>query len=285
MNNDFGYRYGTPGDGSTGGGFQEDSSPNPVNGNKQRKNYGEQTLIPCTIRMVQSAMPHQTPGGGGSGTVLPDGRELHQVKIVGAVTDVDHHSTNTTWKIEDGTGNILVKMFTAEEVPVITDMHQQCIESVYVRVIGQLKMYNNSLTFTAFHISRLKTGNELTHHMLECIYSSEHYRIGSGGTAASMVKSENPIYTPNIAPQRGPSLHNSYTNPNAKYTDAVMNSIYEFVKEKGGKTGIREDVIRDYLKGAGIANFTYQQLLAVTTPMAVDGTIYTTMDDDTYAAI
>jgi replication factor A2 len=112
-----------------GGGFREDVSSTMNEKSRPRKNYGEQTLIPCTIRMIKSVNSYQTPGGGSGGFVLPDGRELHQIKLVAAVVEVDYNSTNTNWKVEDGTGSINVKMFNNEEIPAVMEMHQQVRES------------------------------------------------------------------------------------------------------------------------------------------------------------
>jgi replication factor A2 len=119
--------------GGGGGGFDGGSSMNEKS--RPRKNYGEQTLIPCTIRMVKSANTYQTPGGGSGGHMLPDGRELHQIKIVAAVVEVDYNSTNNSWKVEDGTGSINVKMFNNEEIPAVMEMHQQVREGQNVKNI------------------------------------------------------------------------------------------------------------------------------------------------------
>lgn len=109
----------------SGGGFREDGSSTMNEKSRPRKSYGEQTLIPCTIRMIKSVNSCQTPGGGSGGFMLPDGRELHQIKLVAAVVEVDYNSTNTSWKVEDGTGSINVKMFNNEEIPAVMEMHQQ----------------------------------------------------------------------------------------------------------------------------------------------------------------
>jgi RecJ-like exonuclease len=45
------------------------------------------------------------------GALQVDGVELHQVRLMGAIVEVTEHSTNTIFRIEDGTGRIDVKVF------------------------------------------------------------------------------------------------------------------------------------------------------------------------------
>mmetsp|Transcript_7611 Transcript_7611/g.20788 ORF Transcript_7611/g.20788 Transcript_7611/m.20788 type:complete len:186 (+) Transcript_7611:599-1156(+) len=45
-----------------------------------------------------------------------------------------------------------------------------CREGVYVRVIGQLRSFNNSKNLTAFNVRPLLDPNELTFHMLETLH-------------------------------------------------------------------------------------------------------------------
>ena len=72
--------------------------------------------------------------------MLSDGRELHQVKIVAAVRDVDYSSTTTSWTIEDGTGLLAVKVFNTDEVPAVSEMHQQVCYSSCDKVFVTRRM-------------------------------------------------------------------------------------------------------------------------------------------------
>ena len=136
------------------GGFREDAGNTMNEKSRPRKNYGEQTLIPCTIRMIKSVNSYQTPGGGSGGFVLPDGREIHQIKLVAAVVEVDYNSTNTSWKVEDGTGSINVKMFNNEEIPAVMEMHQQ-VRDIRAK---EIRLVYHTLSLTSrFSFSPLNT--------------------------------------------------------------------------------------------------------------------------------
>jgi replication factor A2 len=166
------------GGGNYGGGFDNSSGGFNSGGGggggtpKARKAYDEQTIIPVTARMIIQAQ------SGENGLTLQDGRELHHVKFIGAVRSHEDASTNATFSIEDGTGLVDVKQWVdANDCPAIIEMRQECMqENVYVKVIGSLKDYDGKKTLVAHTVRRLSTSNELTHHMLEVVYSSEKYQ-------------------------------------------------------------------------------------------------------------
>mmetsp|Transcript_36630 Transcript_36630/g.41206 ORF Transcript_36630/g.41206 Transcript_36630/m.41206 type:complete len:289 (-) Transcript_36630:1187-2053(-) len=154
-----------------GGGGTQDSGDK-----KSRRSYDEQTLIPVTILM---AMKCQSDTSGGDGTlVLEDGRPLHMVKIIGAVRGVDCQSTNVQYTIEDGTGCMDVKQWIDDNEPAgLMEMKKETTqEGIYVKVIGTIKEYGGSKMLVASSVRRLLSGNELTHHLLEVMYSAEKFK-------------------------------------------------------------------------------------------------------------
>lgn len=154
-----------------GGGGTQDSAEK-----KSRRSYDDQTLIPVTISM---AMKTQSDVSGGDGTmVLEDGRSLHMVKIIGAVRSVDTQSTNIFYVLEDGTGVCDVKQWVDDNEPAaVTEMTKgAAIENVYVKVIGMIKEYEGKKQIVANSVHRLLSGNELTHHLLEVMYSAEKFK-------------------------------------------------------------------------------------------------------------
>lgn len=139
---------------------------------RARKNYDEQTLIPVTARMILQAQPN-----GEGNLALPDGRELHHVKFIGAVRNCEEASTNATYSIEDGTGLVDVKQWSDDnDCTAVTEMRRACMQdNVYVKVIGQVKDYDGKKTLVAHTVRRLGTQNEFTYHMLEVVYTAEQY--------------------------------------------------------------------------------------------------------------
>jgi replication factor A2 len=156
-----------------GGGGSQDSAEKKGN----RRSYDEQTLIPVTIQMAQKA--RSDPSAGDGSVVLEDGRHLHTVKIVGAVREIEGGSTNLTYIIEDGTGSFNVKQWLDDdnESSVALEMRKETAqENIYIKAIGQIKDYEGRKQLVANSVRRLSTGNELTHHLLEVIYSAEKFK-------------------------------------------------------------------------------------------------------------
>jgi len=166
------YQGGFGGGGYTGGSSQDP----PSSSGKTRRAYDEQTVIPVTIRMINRSRP-DSAGGDGSLT-LEDGRRAAMVKLVAAARSVEDHSTNIVYNMEDGTGLIDVKQWHDDnECTALQEIRQETSrEHVYVKVIGQIKDYEGNKILIASSVRPLSTGNELTHHMLDVVYSSERYK-------------------------------------------------------------------------------------------------------------
>lgn len=157
-----------------GGQFSQndDTASSPQRGG--RKAIDEQTVTPVTIRMILNATM-DTSGVDGGGVMLRDGRSVHLVKFIGAVRGVEDLSTNVVFSMEDGTGLTDVKQWhDPSDCAGIAEMRMQASQdSVYVRVIGQLKAYEGKITVVGMSVRRVSTCNELTHHFLETAHSSE----------------------------------------------------------------------------------------------------------------
>lgn len=92
--------------GGGGGGFQDDGLGGSQGGGKGGKRNDNQSLLPCTIYQIQTAT--QLPG---EESWRVNGREASQVTVVGMVTSVDAKSTAITYRVDDGTGFIDVKVW------------------------------------------------------------------------------------------------------------------------------------------------------------------------------
>ena len=72
----------------------------------QGKQLNKQGLSPCTIKQLKNA-----PASGGDNGFAVDGKDLHQVTIVGLITHADEQNTNLQYTVDDGTDSINVKMW------------------------------------------------------------------------------------------------------------------------------------------------------------------------------
>jgi len=262
---------------SGGGGFGGASQPSP---GRQRRDYGEQTLVPVTIRMIQSAAKNAEDN-----MALQDGRELHQVKIIGAVRSSEDSSTRVQYMVEDGTGLIEVQKWVDDnESPATAEFRQQSMQDhVYVRVIGQVKEYDNQKSIVAYSIRPVSTGNELTYHMLEVVHSAEKYKKGQSivSTGASYMSHT----TSGVGFNSGPT------------TKPMSGAMTPAVGGGGGNMGSVQNLVLDYIRNNGdqseegcsihqcissITQFNEQEIRKAVGVLAAEGEIYSTINEDTY---
>ncbi|KAG7353801.1 replication factor A [Nitzschia inconspicua] len=154
-----------------GGGGTQDSTE------KKRRSYDEQTLIPVTLGMLSKARTDLSNGDGS--LVLEDGRPLHSVKFIAAVRSVEDSSTTIVYQVEDGTGLMDVKQWLDDnnDSSTVMEMRKQTMkDNIYIKVIGQVKEFENNKMVIANTVRPLSTGNELTHHFLEVLYTSEKFK-------------------------------------------------------------------------------------------------------------
>jgi hypothetical protein len=75
------------------------------------------------------------------------------------------------YTIEDGTGKVDVrKWINRDEDAVFVQKRSALREGVYVRVIGELRAFQDQKSVTSNHIRPLDDFNEITYHILETIY-------------------------------------------------------------------------------------------------------------------
>lgn len=188
-----GSSYGGGGGGNKG--FGGGGGGNSQGQQRARKSYDDQTLIPVTARMVLASQPSSNTEGN---LQLQDGRELHMVKLIGAIRSYEDFSTNVLYSIEDGTGLIDVKQWLDEnECSVATEIRQATLKDhIYVRVIGQVKDYDGNKQIIASSVRALTSSNELTHHMLEVVYSGERAKVRDAIVSPHMMMSTSTMTTP-----------------------------------------------------------------------------------------
>ena len=200
------------------------SSQGGGNRGGNRKSYEEQTLIPVTAKMLLSTIPN----GEGS-LALADGRELHQVSIVGAVRTAADNSTNVTYELEDGTGLIEIKQWnTDNDCRALAEMRSRCTqEHVYIKCMGQIKDYDGKKTLVADHVRIVNSIDEVTHHFLEVVYSGETFKRAGSLMGASTVTTR---FSGSSAPQAFGG------NGAGGSGDALKDQVLNYIKEYGGES-------------------------------------------------
>ncbi|TKA33687.1 hypothetical protein B0A50_00523 [Salinomyces thailandicus] len=167
--------YGAQG-GASGGGFLPGSqTDSPSTG---KRSYGKDTLRPVTIKqLVDAHHPHPD-----AEFFMIDDSECTQVTFVGQVRGISTQTTNITYKLDDGTGIMEVKVWIdAEAFADPADPSNQKakpVEQGYARVWGRLKAFNNKRHVGANIIRPIQDHNEIQYHLLEATAVHLHFTRG-----------------------------------------------------------------------------------------------------------
>ncbi|PYI11806.1 replication protein A, subunit RPA32 [Aspergillus sclerotiicarbonarius CBS 121057] len=137
-----------------------------------KTDYTNATLRPITIKQALDAMqpypeaPYQI-----------DSAEVASVTFIGQVRNISSQSTNVTYKLDDGTGEIEAKQWidsmTADSMDTddpnnSTSNNKNQVElNGYARVFGKLKSFGNKRFVGAHCVRPVKDINELHCHLLE----------------------------------------------------------------------------------------------------------------------
>ncbi|KAL7534724.1 hypothetical protein ACHAWF_004933 [Thalassiosira exigua] len=270
------------------GGFDSGGTPSrgggSSDGSKPRRNYDEQTLIPVTIKMVLSALGD--PSGGGDLSLL-DGRPLHMVKLVVAVRSHEERSTNVFLDVEDGTGFVQVKCWVndGDECSAQSKLRQAAMQDhTYIRVIGQVKDFDGQRQIVANDVRPIKSGNELTHHLLEVAYSHERglkmKKETAGGVGmqygvGSMNSGTAPPHTAGVG-AGGQGYGGGMGGGNGP-SDLVLRSIKEFGEAED--SGVHLDQIIQRATAEGLSEAQVRNAIS---HLSNEGHIYSTIDDSHY---
>lgn len=267
---------------SYGGGNDQNRTSMASGDSGTRKSYDEQTLIPVTIRMLLSSLPSISSDGA---LALTDGRDIQQIKFIGAVRAVEEQSTNVSFQIEDGTGLIDVKQWlNNEDCAAVAQMRMDASrENGYVRIIGQVKDYDGKKSVVAHSVRALSTSNELTHHMLEVVYSFEKFRRGG---AAKPPQSSTPGATPYGGNVMGQQQQFNASNNVGQSVVAppgatgAFEPVRQYIKREGANSDMGADitVLKQYFRN----QFSDHDITVAIDALSSEGHIYSTIDDTKY---
>lgn len=263
------------GGGGGGGGYTNNYGGGGSQGSNEKRNvrsYDEQTLIPVSISMAYKAHPDSSGGGDGSALVLEDGRPLHTVKVVGAVRNVEDQSTNVLYTIEDGTGVMDVKQWLDDnDSSMVLDMRKETTkEGIYIKVIGQIKDYEGKKLLVANSVRPLSGGNELTHHLLEVIYSGEKFKRADSIVAPPM----NGATT--LGGNKAMGFNSSMPQGGGAGDDSIKDRVYAIMRDNdnGSEEGISIEQTIQFLP-----DIPQAEIRKVVSVLSEEGQIYSTVSE------
>ncbi|KAL3427252.1 putative replication factor-a protein [Phlyctema vagabunda] len=254
-----GFVAGGGGFGGSQGGSQESPST---------KTYGKDTLRPVTIKqIIDATQPHPEADW------KIDGSEVTQLTFVGQIQTLSTQATNTTFKLDDGTGLIEVKQWIDSDAdpektrPVPT-------EGQYVHVWGRLKAFNNKRHVGAHVIRAITDYNEVSMHLLEATAVHLYF---TRGPIDSAVKSEGSMFVDSNAGTGGAAAAGGRPLPamtkNAKRVYDLLLSAPQ------NNEGLHVHNI------AAKLNMPSSEVFKAGDELLGYGTIYTTVDDETWALL
>ncbi|KKZ66845.1 hypothetical protein EMCG_07450 [[Emmonsia] crescens] len=135
--------------------------------------YAKNSLRPVTIKQTLEATQAH-----GDADFKIDGTEVSQVTFVGQVRAISHLTTFVTYKLDDGTGEIEVKLWLEKNAvnPTGDDMdtgdaprpsESEIQVNGYAKVWGKLNNFNNRRNFVAHVIRPITSMDEYHCHFLE----------------------------------------------------------------------------------------------------------------------
>ncbi|CAF1594709.1 unnamed protein product, partial [Didymodactylos carnosus] len=157
--------------GYTGGGFTRDGAgASPAGtGNVQRSNI--KGVLSCTIATILESKYNNEQN-----CYVYKHLKFNNVCILGIIRSSQSSSAHTTYTLDDHTGGLIdVKAWADDSAEVY-------VESTYVKVYGCIKQLAGKLMISAFRINRLKSVNELTSHLVECVHASIYHQKQQGGS-------------------------------------------------------------------------------------------------------
>ncbi|PHH72087.1 hypothetical protein CDD80_4773 [Ophiocordyceps camponoti-rufipedis] len=271
--------YGAQG-GDDSGGFFAGGSQQGSQAGAGTKSYQDESLRPVTIKQVVEA---EEIFSGADFRI--DGSPVTQITFVGQVRSINPASTNITFKIDDGTGQVEVKKWIDADKQ--EDANPGFEIDSHVRVWGRLKSFSNKRHVGAHVIRPITDFNEVNYHMLEATYvhlvNTRGALGGAGGGNAAGNTGGDGMFLDGAAGAgagAGGGAQDAQMSGKLSGCSAAAKKMYNFMNDTpGGNDGIHLNVItsstgmpvRDVLTGA-------DELLG-------QGLIYTTIDDETWAIL
>ncbi|KAI9796673.1 MAG: hypothetical protein M1825_006522 [Sarcosagium campestre] len=290
--------YGAQG-GMGGGGFMSSQGGNQDTPGSRGKSFANDSLRPVTIRQLLNAQSAHEDAEN----FQVDGAGITQVTFVGQIQSINTQATNVTYKLDDGTAVIDVKVFVdrdnastgfgggnPSDDPSSPDA---LTKGAYARVWGRLKSMGGKL-HVAGHpvVRRLRDLNELQYHLLDATATHLYYTRGppqvsdllgqpaggaSGGAGAGAGALGGADTDMNGAAAAGggggASTAEAVLRPNTKRVLAALRSAPQ------SNEGVHAQAVAAQL------NLQVNDVLSAGDELVSAGLIYTTLDDETWAVL
>jgi replication factor A2 len=213
-----------------------------------------------------------------------DGADVANVLFMGQVRNISSQSTNVTYKIDDGTGEIEVKKWvdstTADNMDTDdgkapADGKSELELNGYARVFGSIKSFGNKRYIGAHSVRPLTNINELHTHLLEATVVHLFFTRGPPGATAAAGGNASGA----DAVMGGAGEYNEQNKALASMSP-VAKKIYQLLQlEPQDHSGLHMQVIASRL------NIPVTEIARAGEEMLGAGLVFSTLDDQTWAVL
>lgn len=293
-----GFMAPTQGDGGFGG--QQGYGTSSQNTPRKNKSRDLDALIPLTVHQIGAGTAQEQPDD----VFRVDGVELKHVKLIGKILNLENQSTNVNFMLSDGTGIIQAKQFLTD-LNSSNDGYQpegeaqsredELRNGMTVKCVGNLRSYQGDLSLSCFKIQPVTDYNEVTAHMLECIYTHLQNTRGPAGGASNTNAGATNTNTPM---KQGTDGFNMLKTPTQQFSGMQMgqqpnfdnagDDLAGFTKEQqlvlqalgtsDSDTGLSIQVIVGTLQ----SQLNEPQIRTALNYLVNEGHVYSTIDEDHY---
>ncbi|KAF2472143.1 replication protein A, subunit RPA32 [Lindgomyces ingoldianus] len=266
--------YGTGG-GAGGGGFiPGDGSQTSPSG---RRDFSQDSLRPVTIKQILDA---QQPTDE---IFKIDGTPIAQLTFVGQIRNISSQTTNITYKLDDGTGSIEVKLWVdSDDLKQPDSSKPKLVENAYCRVWGKPRCFNNKKHVGAHIIRPVEDFNEVSYHLLEATVVHLYFTRGPPGGAAGAAGVAGTAM--NGAQGQEQTTASSYASAmggeNLSAYSAMARKVYNHMRvAPQTNEGLHQQEIAASLRAEIV------DVARAGDELLTGGLIYTTVDDQTWAVL
>ncbi|NXC26500.1 RFA2 protein, partial [Campylorhamphus procurvoides] len=228
---------------------------------EKKKRSRFQNIVPCTVSQVLAAEQVAE-------TFRLCDVEISQVAVVGIIRHAEKAPTNIVYKVDDMTAAPLdVRQWVDTDEP--GGENVVVPPGTYVKVIGQLRSFQNTKCLVAFKIMPLENMNEFTAHMLEIV--NAHMILRKDLMSASRVP---PSFSAGISAMGG---HGGGGSMPVNGLSAHQSQVLNLIKSCPVPEGMSLQELKLQLHSMSMS--TIKQAVEF---LSNEGHIYSTVDDDHY---
>jgi len=239
-----------------------------------KANRNEKGIHPVTIKQMQAANAEQE-----GESLRVDGKDATQVTFIGQIMSKTEMATNTNFVIDDGTGSISVKQWTdTEETDYMLGLKQSLQEGIYVRIVGQLRAYEGEHNITGFSIRPVTDMNEITYHLLDACHTHLYNTRGPPQEGVNKPVQQRQAFNAPAPSSMGGGPFAAPSNPitsGGSVNDRVLAAFTDL--QATSDQGTNVEVVAQRL------NLNLHEVRKAVDALALDGHLYSTIDEDHYA--